>query len=156
MFCPPRIGRQMRSSPSSRVTWTVNWWPNEAGRVNWISSGKSSRRHSRCSDKNYPRLGRSWRIKAQSWRRETLSSRRPPKGWRLQTGWTKASKLSSTARGASSRARMMALCVSWSRLADKAEAEKQADTTMGHNANHLGTLSGLGASAPTKRRFGLS
>jgi len=26
----------MRTLPSSKMIWTANLWPNEAGRVNWI------------------------------------------------------------------------------------------------------------------------
>ena len=34
---------RIRSSQNSRLTWVANWWPNEAGRANWINSGRSSR-----------------------------------------------------------------------------------------------------------------
>ena len=26
----------------ARLTWTTNWWPNEAERANWIGFGQSS------------------------------------------------------------------------------------------------------------------
>ena len=57
-----------------------------------------------------------------------MSSRLLPKGWRLQIGWLKASRLSSIARGGIFQSEKdELLCELEQAFADKKEAEKQAD-----------------------------